>query len=37
MHLDIVSLTNAKDAISGLIFHRWIPPTVEVKNMVSLR
>jgi len=35
MYLDIAGLTNAKDAISSLVFYRWIPPTIKVKNMVS--
>jgi len=35
MYLDIAGLTNAKDAISSLVFYRWIPPTIKVKNMIS--
>ncbi len=35
MHLHVAPLADAKGAVSGLIFHCWVPPAVKVKDMVG--
>lgn len=37
MHLDVALLADAEGAIGGLIFNGWIPPAVEVENVVGAR
>jgi hypothetical protein len=33
--LDIAGLADAEGPVSGLVFHRWIPPAIEMEDMVG--
>jgi len=35
MYLNITFLSDAESAIGGLIFYGWIPPTIDMKNVIS--
>lgn len=35
MHLHVPRLPDAENPVGSLVLHRWIPPAVEMENVIS--